>query len=241
MLRSENWNPWTWNRVRTLQPWVGFFQPCCRTPLVDCWRLAQFFARCSRSLAWSWWITSPARAGGMRAGTVGTGGQFAQSHCVLYSWPRTQLWPPTPAEICHERELLNTKWSLVQESEGRREMHRSGGREGERESCTQRAHLSSLGFFFPSFAFSFVFPSLKLLPFLPIHLSVLPVVIWFLWNGGAPPSAATITTAGRDSWQPGPAGFWEGKNAGRAFNESEASSPREKCMQMICTLQKDPG
>lgn len=110
-------------------------------------------------------------------------------------------------------ELLNTKWSLVQESERRREMHRSGGRE--RESCTQRTHLSSLGFFFPSFAFSFVFPAQKLLAFLPIHLSVLPVVIWFLWNGGAPPSGATITTAGMDSWQPGTAGFWEGKRGTR--------------------------
>lgn len=54
-------------------------------------------------------------------------------------------------------ELLNTKWSLVEESERRREMHRSGGRE--RESRTQRTHLSSLRFFFPSFAFSFVFPA----------------------------------------------------------------------------------
>lgn len=102
-------------------------------------------------------------------------------------------------------ELLNTKWSLVEESERQREMHRSGGRE--RESRTQRAHLSSLRFFFPSFALSFVFPAQKLLAFLPIHLSALPVVIWFLWNGGAPPSAATIPTAGTDSWQPGPAGF----------------------------------
>lgn len=32
-----------------------------------------------------------------------------------------------------------------------------------------------------------------------------------------------------------------GKNAGQGFNESEASSPGEKCMQMICTHQKDPG
>lgn len=51
---------------------------------------------------------------------------------------------------------------------------------------------------------------------------------------------ATITVAGMDSWQPGPAGFWGG-DAGRGFNESEASSPREKCMQMICTEPKEPG
>lgn len=31
------------------------------------------------------------------------------------------------------------------------------------------------------------------------------------------------------------------ENTGRGFNESEASSPREKCMQMICTRLKEPG
>lgn len=128
--------------------------------------------------------------------------------------------------------------SGVRRTEGDAQKWREGGRE--RELHTEGSFILSR-IFLPLLCVLFVFPSQKLLPFLPIHLSVLPVVIWFLWNGGAPPSAATITTAGRDSWQPGPAGFWEGKNAGRAFNESEASSPREKCMQMICTLQKDPG
>lgn len=31
------------------------------------------------------------------------------------------------------------------------------------------------------------------------------------------------------------------ENTGRGFNESKASSPGEKCMQMICTQQKEPG
>ena len=114
--------------------------------------------------------------------------EFAEFPRMLcYSWPCPQLWPLTPAEICHEKGLLNTKWSLVQESEAERDMHRVGERE--RETVlhrTQRTHLSS-----PSLEGSFFSSSLCFhctetvalssytspLSFLPPHLLTL---VWLL-------------------------------------------------------------
>lgn len=75
--------------------------PLSQSFLVDCWWLAYLF----RDVTVLWPETresSPAWAEGPRAETLG-GGQFAEFHCVSYSWPCAQLWPPTPAEICHER------------------------------------------------------------------------------------------------------------------------------------------
>lgn len=83
---------------------------------------------------------------------------------LCYSWPCPQLWPLTPAEICHERELLNTKWSLVQESESERERCRQSGaeREGERAPPhTEEPFILSLSphcsFFLPLLCFLFCF------------------------------------------------------------------------------------
>lgn len=103
------------------------------------------------------------------------GGEFAEFPCMLrYSWPDPQLWPLNPAEICHERELLNTKWSLVQESAGEGESHAQREREREQESCTQRTHLSSLSFCLRRLQFCSFPPLLSLLFLFWLHKTVTP-------------------------------------------------------------------
>lgn len=122
-------------------------------------------------------------------------------------------------------------------------------REGERESCTQRTHLSSLSLTLSlSLDCSFV---LSLLCFLlcfcfdctetvaPPHPS-LP----------HPPTSPSSGCFRSCHHQRTPPQVWIHGNEGprhsgkesvrRGFNESEASSPGEKCMQIICTHQKGP-
>lgn len=105
----------------------------------------------------------------------------------------------------------------------------SGGERGRESSTTHRGLIYPLSlsrlhffFFFPSFAFSFVFAAQKLLPFLPLHLLSFSLVfppppslppspplplsshpssgcVFFL-DSSVPSSAATAAT-GTDSWQ----------------------------------------
>ena len=171
----------------------------------------------------------------------------------------------TPAEICHERELLNTKWSPVQESERERETCREWGRERARElHRTQRTHLSSLSlstelFFLPLLCFLFCFRCTETValssftsplflsclssPCLPPSLCLLtpPLVAFFFFFFGQ--QRAIISGHRRHRY-----GFMAAKDqqdsgrefVRRGFNESEASSAGEKCMQMRCTHQKGP-
>lgn len=127
------------------------------------------------------------------------GGQFAEFHCMwCNSWPYAKLWPPTPAEICHERELLNTKWRLVEESKSEGERHTQSSGEGERESCTQRTHLSA-----PSRSLYFL-PLLWILScFCHTETVVLSFYKSLLLSSGffgtkASPSAATVVNIGMD-------------------------------------------
>lgn len=143
----------------------------------------------------------------------------------------------------------------------------SGGERGRESSTTHRGLIYPLSlsrmhffFFFPSFAFSFVFAAQKLLPFLPLHLLSFSLV--FPPPPSLPPSPplplsshpssgcfffgqqrAIISGHRRHRY-----GFMAAKDqqdsgrefVRRGFNESEASSAGEKCMQMRCTHQKGP-
>lgn len=142
----------------------------------------------------------------------------------------------------------------------------SGGERGRESSTTHRGLIYPLSlsrlhffFFFPSFAFSFVFAAQKLLPFLPLHLLSFSLVF--------PPPPSLPHPPLPLSSHPSSGCFFFGQQRAiisghrhhrygfmaakdqqdsgrefvrRGFNESEASSAGEKCMQMRCTHQKGP-
>ncbi len=135
-------------------------------------------------------------------------------------------------------------------------MHRVGQRERQRElHRTQRTHLSSLSldcsFFLLLLCFLFCFHSTETVALSsytsPLFLSVFPPPIF------SPSSGCFWTTACHHQRPPPPPppqvrihGSEDQQDSGRefvrrGFNESEASSAGDKCMQMICTHQKDPG
>lgn len=135
----------------------------------------------------------------------------------------------------------NGAWFRSQ-PERERVMHR--GREREQESCTQRTHLSSLSFSLCRLQFCSFPPLLSLLFLFWLHKTVTPLPLclslspssgcfWSCHHRRTPPQVWIHGNEGpRHSGK---------ESVRRRFNESEAEPPGEKCMQIICTHQKDPG
>lgn len=159
----------------------------------------------------------------------------------------------------HQRSVMRgsclTQNGAWFKSQKERDIHRVGKRERKRElHRTQRTHLSSLSlsldcsfFFFLSFCFLFCFHCTETVALSsytsPLFLSVFPPPIF------SPSSGCFWTTACHHQRPPPQVRIQGGEDqqdsgrefVRRGFNEIEASSAGEKCMQMICTHQKDPG
>lgn len=188
--------------------------------------------RCDASLAWSSWIFSSQRAEGRDAwrGTV-----CRVSLRVVQLTPCSTLTPNPSRDLSWEGSCLtqNGAWFRSQK---------------DRERCTEveggSERAAHRGLIYPLSDFSS--PPLRSLLF-SLHRNYWPffqyISLSSLSSSGffgmaahhcqRPPSPRQVWIHGsRDSGR---------ENTGRGFNESKASSPREKCMQMICTQQKEPG
>lgn len=192
-------------------------------------------ARCSRSSARSCRATSPARAEGTRAETAGTGDTLQS--CIAWRTADPVLnfdSRPQQGSVMRGSCLTqNGAWSRSQK---------------DRERCTQveggRERAAHRGLIYPLSDFSsplFCFPFAETIA-LSSDTSLCPACRHLAspeWRraaiSGHHRRCRYGFVAAGTSRIPG------GKNAGQGFNESEASSPGEKCMQMICTHQKDPG
>lgn len=149
----------------------------------------------------------------------------------------------------------NGAWFKSQK-EREKETYTEWGRERGRESST--AHrgliyplsLLTAVFFLPLLCFLFCFHCTETVALSsytsPLFLSVFPPPIFSpspgcFWTTAChhqrpPPPPPQVRIHGSEDQQDSGREF-----ARRGFNESEASSAAEKCMQMICTHQKDPG
>lgn len=165
-------------------------------------------------------------------------------------------------DLSWERELLNTKWSLVQESERERETQREWGTERETERERGWESISAhRGLIYPLSHLTSVFSSSPLLSLLfSLHRHCCPFSQYIPSFFPLPPSPSLPIFSPSSGWfwttachhqQPPPPqvrihGGKDQQDSGRefvrwSFNESEASSAWKKCMLMICTHQKDPG